>query len=87
MDVIYNIKALSGLHRHHQWDDANNFHHALHVIREHMQTHFRRYVLECSHQKVLGAHPEFDGAKGMLHGLTTYTHRFREVNEPVLHFI
>ena len=46
MGAIYNTKALSGSHRHLQWDDAENFHYTLHVIRQHMQAHFSCDVLE-----------------------------------------
>ena len=44
-------------------------------------------MLECSHQEVLSAHLEFDGAKGMLHGLSANAHCFWKVIEPLLHFI
>ena len=42
---------------------------------------------ECFHQEVLIAHPELDGAKGMLNCLSSNAHRFREMIQAPLHLI
>ena len=75
----------SGSHRLHHRRRAEDRHDAPEVVCEDMKAHLGADVLACFHKEVRGAHPEFQRAKRVLDGLTTYAHYFRLMVEPLLH--
>src|SRR6266481_4187848 len=64
---------------------ADDRHHALHVVGEHIERHLGCHIREASCEKVCCTHPALDGAEGMFHCRTTHCHFFRMVIETGLH--
>ena len=54
--------------------DANQIHHAFHVVREDLQTHLGAHPWQGLRQKVRVAHPHFYRAERALNGLPTKLH-------------
>jgi len=74
-----------GPHGGHQSADAQNLHHALHVVGQQLQRHFAGHFRQPPHLKVRGSHPRLDGPERVLHGLAAHSHFLRVAVEPVLH--
>ncbi len=74
--------ASDGLHERPHAEDID---HPLHVIGEHLQTHFRFDLLKGLGQEIGAAHPRLEGSERMLNGLSTNDHGLRHAVEPGLH--
>jgi len=61
------LSRFSGQHPH-QLVSAEDSHHALQVVGQHMQTHFSAHPPERFRQEVSGAHPVLERAERMLNG-------------------
>src|SRR5450755_2472617 len=68
----------------HQSANAQNLHHAFHVVGEHVQRHFGADVLERFHLEVRRSHPRLYRAERMLDRPASLTHLFRMLIEPAL---
>src|ERR1700730_5674719 len=64
---------------------ADDRHHALHVVGEHIERHLGCHFRQASHEKVCCTHPALDGAEGMLHCRTPRCHFFWMLIETRLH--
>ena len=62
---------------------ADDRHHALHVVGEHIERHLGGHLRQPLREKVRCTHPALDGAERMLRCLTTQGHLFRMVVEPL----
>jgi hypothetical protein len=71
--------------RFHQSANAQNAHHAFHVVGQDVQRHFGTYVLERFHLEVRRSHPRLYRAEWMLDRLPAYAHLVRVPIEPRLH--
>ena len=80
-------KRLCCLHGRDQRGDAHDLHDPFEIVGQHVQRHFRGDMFQGTHLEVSVAHPVFDGAKGMLDGLTPLPHLFRMFVEPLLDLI
>jgi hypothetical protein len=67
--------------------DTEDAHHALQIVRQHMKAHLGAYTRKRLGEKVRGAHPELDRAKGMFHRAPSHPHDIWLPIEPLLHGI
>src|SRR6476661_10679012 len=68
-----------------QSDHADDRHHALHVVGEHIERHLGCYSRKPFHEKVRCSHPALDSAERMFCRLTTHCHLFWMMIETCLH--
>jgi hypothetical protein len=69
----------------HQTANAQNLHHAFHVVGQDVQRHFGADVLERFHLEVRRSHPRLYRAERMLDRLAPLAHFLRVLVEPALH--
>ena len=67
-----------------QGTDAEDGHHTLEIVGQHVQRHLGADLLKGAHLEVGRAHPRLDSAERMLDGIPARTHRLRVLIEPAL---
>ncbi|QDL05994.1 hypothetical protein PALA37_02515 [Pseudomonas aeruginosa] len=65
--------------------NAEDVHQPFEVVGQHMQAHFRADSGQRSGQEVCRAHPMFERAKRVLHGLSAHAHHLWFAIKPLLH--
>lgn len=74
-------------HRLQQAFGADDFHHSLQVIGEHIQAHFSAHPVQFSSQEVRCSHPLLERPEGMLNSPLSNPHHLRCLVQPALHFL
>lgn len=71
-------------HRIHGSLEAQDAEDSSEVVRQYVQAHFGRHVLEASSQEVRPTHPVLERSEDVLDGALSHRHRVRHAVQPLL---